>query len=231
MTPHQLEQKESDARRDAKELGLLLLLAIRSKRADAVEMIGWDAATGRFRYKGRLVPAESVRKYLARIESRFRGRLIKLMVDLQSGTISVAQWHREFERMVSSTHILSGALALGGIAVAMRNENVVARLESELKYADRFADDLRAGRAGSVPAARARAASYLMKGHITFYFVEQMARQAVGLQKQCKRVRTASESCVGCIYWSKQGWLPIKEMPPIGSLDCGGFCRCILIYR
>lgn len=77
---------------------------------------------------------------------------------------------------------------------------------------------------------KARAKSYLRAATITYNVVEQKVRDLIGGYTECRRIRRASESCSACIDWSYR-WMPIQDMPPIGTLQCGGRCRCYLEYR
>jgi hypothetical protein len=230
MTDAEIKRAEKDAVADAEWLGLMLLLAFRSSNAAAASRVEFDAAAGRFRFDGRTVAIRSIRSYLNRIEDRFGVRLAMLTAELERGEITLAEWKRAFDRSISSSHILAGSLALGSISVAVRNVTIQNRIAVELAFADDFAEQIRKRKVTSFGMIRARAKRYLMAAHVTYSIVEQSARQVVGIQTQARRVRRASESCPGCVKFSYQ-WLPINLMPPIGSLQCGGYCRCYLEYR
>jgi hypothetical protein len=235
MTEAEIKRAEREAETDAEWLGLLLLLAFRKKRAADVTEVRFDAATGRFYLNGRAVSVRSIRAYLTRIEDRMARRLVQTTTRLEKGEITLAEWKREFDRTVTSTHILAGALALGGISVAARNGFTLERIAEQLVYADRFAEDVRKGRAGSLAKMRSRAKQYARAAHITFSNAEQLARQALGVQREAMRIRRAAESCRPCIKFSNK-WMPIEAMPPIGSFPkeiggCAHYCRCYLVYR
>lgn len=219
MTDEEIEQAEKDAEQDAKELLLLLLL---SKR------VIFDAGKGKFYVDGKTVSITTVRNYLQRIEKRLGRRSLDLLNKLEAGTISLDEWQTQFHRQITSAHVLAAALALGGISAAVRNADVQARIDSELKYASGFKSDLK--KDGVSGRSAPRTTSYFMATAITFGIVQQIVRQIVGRQTECQRVRRASESCEGCIAYSYR-WMPIAEMPAIGSLQCGGRCRCYLEYR
>ena len=100
----------------------------------------------------------------------------------------------------------------------------------ELKFADEFSESIRMKKAGSFSKIRARAKSYLMAASVTYSQIEQDVRGLMGMQTEAKRIRRAAESCRGCIEYSYR-WMPIAELPPIGSLQCRQHCRCFVIYR
>lgn len=223
MTDEEIKEAEEEARDDAKWLLLLLLLA-------SSRMAQFDSESGQFRFNGRLVSVAQIRGYLQRIEKRMATRAVALLNDLDAGKLSLEAFQRGFARIVRSSHILSGALATGSIASAVRNADVQTRIAAELKYADGFVNDIKKKSAGTIKKQRARAKMYLMATAITFNNLEQKARQLMGFQTECKRVRRASESCEGCREWSGR-WVAIEDMPPIGTLDCRWRCRCYLEYR
>src|SRR5688572_2317272 len=92
----QQEQAESDAE------WLLLLLLIGTD-------VTFRADVGRFYVKGRSVSITTIRKYLQRIERKVGKRIVELVDQLEARKISIGAWQREFERNVTSTHILAGA--------------------------------------------------------------------------------------------------------------------------
>lgn len=220
ITDEQLERAEKDANEDAKSLLLLLLLS---------KSVAYDATKGRFYVNGKSVSIKTIRDYLQRIEKRLAKRSVQLLDDLEKGKITVEQWQAQFQRNVTSAHLLAGALALGSIKAALNNVEIQERIEAELTYAENFAQELKAKEV-SPARAKARATSYFMAAAITYGILEMAVRKLLGNQTEAMRIRRASESCFGCIEFSYI-WLPIGDMPPIGSLDCGGYCRCYIDYR
>lgn len=231
MTEAELKQAEKDAESDAEWLALLLLLYFRKKDRQGVEIVTFDSAKGRFYYNGKSVSVTQIRKYLNRIETRYAKRLDRITQQLMNDEITVAEWKREFDRSISSMHILAGALALGGIAVSARNAAVQAAIASETAFADEFAKAVRKNKAGTVAQVRSRARSYVRSILMTYANTELEARRLMGTQTEARRIRRASESCKGCIEWAKRGWVPIDIMPRLGSLQCRIYCRCYIEYR
>jgi hypothetical protein len=227
VTESQTQQAEQDAQEDAQWLRLALLLALIRQPG----RVRFDAASDEFILDGRRVHIDTIREYLLRIEKRVGARLTKLTDDLAKKRISVNEWQRAFERYVTSSHILASALAVGGIAAAVRNADVQARIDSELRYADAFAEEIRNKQAGTPAQIRARAKSYLMAVPITYGIIALIVRKVMGTQTEARRVRRASESCPGCVEWAAKGWMPIERMKPLGQLQCRSRCRCYIEYR
>lgn len=230
MTDDEIKQAEKEAEQRARELVLLLLLLFGKKDSKGLEVVRFDAAKGRFYYNGRSVSVKEIRKQLLRIETQQGRKLAQITDDLINEKMTIAEWKREFDRTITSTHILAGALALGGIAVSVRNAGIQAAIASEIKFADGFAKDVRRKK-GSAAQWKARARKYSRAIHITFSNTELEVRKLLGLQTEARRIRRAAESCSGCIEWSRKGWVSIEEMIPIGRLECGVYCRCYIEYR
>jgi hypothetical protein len=227
MTWQEEQEREQAAREEALLIGGLLavLLGLRA----GTRPIIWDSVRKRFTVDGRAVSITTIRRLLAKIETSVGARLSTFTDNLESGRWTPEQWQRETSRSIGSAHVLAGALAVGSIYAAARDRDVQARIISEERYADNFGSEVKAGKAGSVARIKARAKSYLLPAIITFSVIEQIVRTVAG-QKEAMRVRRASESCPGCVAYSYR-WIPIAEMPRIGSLNCGGRCRCFLKYR
>ena len=221
-----MTDEKAEAESDAEWLLLLLLLYV--GRPDTPKRVTFKL--GRFYVDDVSVSINRIRSFVLRTERRLSRRVGQLVDDLDSGKIDADAWEKEFNRNITSGHIIAGALALGGIAKAIDNRIVRRRLDIERKYAERFAGQIRRGEAGSPQAIRSRARSYLRSISITYGQVELATQKALGFRKECRRIRRASESCRGCRRWSYR-WMPIEQMPPIGTLDCGGNCRCYLEYR
>jgi hypothetical protein len=132
VTPTQQDQARSDAESDAKKLALLLLLLFRRRQGTDGHTIVYDAATAKFRVDGRAVSVLTIRKYLATIQDSFSRRLVQITTQLEDGQITFAAWQREFERTVTSGHVLAAALVLGSIKSAVEHRAVQERIDKQL---------------------------------------------------------------------------------------------------
>jgi hypothetical protein len=260
MTPQEVKQAEDDAKQDAAKLGLVLLLLFRRHHGFEGHKVVFDESTAKFRIDGRAVAVTSIRMYLTRIEDRLGQRLLKITTDLENRQISFAQWKREFDRTVSSIHILTAALILGSITKAANHRAVQERIDEQLKFGDDFgnavqqsivpfrATALESGkdistipkvqfRGLSIAKIKARAKSYVRAGHVTFSNIELQVRIALGVDTEAKRVLRAAEHChnsaatPGCLELAQKGFVPIEEMVPIGNATCRNWCRCYIVYR
>lgn len=226
MTGDEIDEERKRAEALAKSIGGALAVLLGLKTAS--RPVAWDAARGRFVIDGRFVSVETVRRELRRLETGVGARMSNVTDRLASGNITLDGWRNEIKELIGSSHVLTGALAAGSVAAAAVLPVVQQRIESERKFADRFVKDIPA-RKLKTPAIKARARSYLLAAGVTFSVVEQRVRSILGYT-MARRVTTARESCDGCRAAAYQ-WIPIGEMPEIGSLQCGSRCRCHLEYK
>jgi hypothetical protein len=237
MTPARQKVAESDARADAKKLALLLLLLFRRAQSPDPRKITFDESTLKFRIDGRAVSITSIRMYLQRIQDRFARQLVLLTLQLEKGEITIAAWQREFERTITSGHILAGALILGSISSSVNHRAVLERIDEQLRFLDAFGEAIRARQAGSFGKIRARAKSYLQAIHLTFTGIELQQRIALGVETEARRRLRPAEHChnsidtPGCIELALKDWIPIDEMVPIGQATCTIWCKCFIEYR
>lgn len=242
MREIELKRAEKDAWADAESLGLLLLLAMRNRNSRELADLSFDRQRSRFILKGRAVSIRTIRAYLRRIEERLSGKILKLLNDLEAGRINEAEWKAAFDRSIKSSHILAGAIALGGIGVAVRSAYVSERITGELQYADNFAAAVRAENAGSIRKIKARAAQYFRAAHITFVNAQFELIKEQGHYKEVRNRLRPAEHCrrhilkspterIDCPTLSSWQWVPLKQMIPIGHRICHIYCRCYLEYR
>lgn len=237
MTPMQTRHAEQDARIDAEKLALLLLLLFKRKRGFGGRAVAYDASTAKFRIDDRAISIRSIRMYLNRIQDKLAVRLELITTRLENKEITFAEWQREFERTISSAHILAGALVLGSITAAAQHRFVQQQIVDQIGFADDFAKDIRKKKAGSWARIKARAKSYSRASHLTFSNLELQVRTAVGVDTESRRILRANESChssaalLGCIELAANGWGPIEKTVPLGKTPCKQYCRCYIEYR
>lgn len=232
ITAAEIRQARADAEAEAKQLGLMLVLALRYlNKYSTVKSITFDIETGIFYVNGFRVPKNVIRGYIDRLERVSAVRLGEIVDDLEQRKIDLDEWKKQHDRRVRAMLILSGALALGSIEQALRSGRVLGLIEEQLRYSHKFERAIRLGAAGTFSRIKWRAKSYAAAARVTYGIIEQTAREQFGNQKEARRIQTAAESCNGCIKWARKGWIPINLMPPIGSQQCKNYCKCYLIYR
>lgn len=196
-------------------------------------MLTFDREVGRFRDSdGNLVPVAVVMTTIETVITDLERQIGGLTLRLTDGSITNDQWLGGMRTLLDSGHILVGTIAAGGrdqMTPALWAV-IAASIAAEYRYLLRFNQQyLR----GQVPATRmvSRARLYPSGIRRTFTEIVEVLKPRLYKDVYVKRVRTASESCPGCITWANKGWLPYAQMAKIGSLQCKYFCKCYLVFR
>lgn len=128
-----MKVKIEEIKKEAEALKLMVLVS---------SDVEYSPAVGRFYVNDRSVSIKTIRDYLQRIETRLGARIDEVTDSLEAKKITVEAWRREFEYIITVAHTLSAALALGSIEAAVANKDVQDRIDSELRYADKFAKEI-----------------------------------------------------------------------------------------
>lgn len=230
----EFEKLVERVRKTAKDYGglLSLLLAVQS-RSDITFSGSY------FFVKGKQVETVQLQKELGRIELRIAAKIASYNEKLWNKEWTLSKWRAEMSALVETNHYLFGALALGNIVRALKNDTVKRHIDRDKKAVVRFSQALRNKQVPSLPLAQNRGRAYIRSFAVTYQLLDQKAKIDAGLT-EAKRILTPAEHCRtelkppyrdGCFEVAAQGWLPILDMPPIGTLVCGQFCKCYIIYR
>lgn len=239
------EEKELERQVEDASPILLLLLLFGRKNVRTNHQIEFNRRKGVFLLDGKVISLTTIRVLIAQIEKIGANRMQKHLDDLLAKRISVDEWRKRSALTLMVSHRMAAALALGGIDQIATSEELKKKTTEELNYLSGFASDIKAGKMSSAKMS-ARARSYMLSVATTYWFIDQMEKKRLAEVKRVKkltggfvmeptytearRYRRARESCPGCVDVSGY-WMPIAEMPPIGTLQCGGRCRCFIIYR
>jgi hypothetical protein len=221
------------ARKAAQTTGGLLAILLVIKRGRKVV---WDPKRVRFVVDGKLIPISAVRKELARLDLKLAATIESYNRKLASGQWSIKKWRKEMDGLVQTSHILYGALALGGIAVALKDANVLRRTGRDLKAVAGWQYTIDNGLMKSLAMSNNRGRSYVRSFSVTYNILSQRMHILAGYD-EAKRILTRAEHCrtknglEGCFEVAQRGWIPIREMPPIGTLPCKQWCKCSILYR
>src|SRR5437868_5542047 len=177
---------------------------------------------------GRFVSKETVRRAAMDAEERFKAEASKHASRLETGAISAAVFTTAMALLVKSNLVVMSAIGKGGWRQMSRSDwgSVGAAVKREYGYLRKFAGQLDRL---SAPQINARARMYANAGYVAFSgFLTRTF--AVGAYTQARRTLHAAESCSGCESFAGE-WMPIGELPEIGTQECGSRCKCSVDYR
>lgn len=244
------DKKEMERLLEDASASLLLLLFLGRGNIRTDRQVEFDRRRGVFRIDGRAVSVTTIRVLLTQIEKLGGVRLKAHLDAFLRGDIDLDEWQTRTASTIRVSHLLSTALAVGGIDRAESNEEANRRIREELLFLAEMRNDIERGKMSDAKL-RARALSYMLAVPVTYWFIDQREKEKLREVKRVKRVtagvplteeeirriyreakrfRRAAESCSGCIAYSGM-WMPIEKMPPIGTLDCRSRCRCFIVYR
>lgn len=234
----EFEQLIERAKKTAGTFGGLLSLLLAVKQGGRVN---FDPATASFYVEGHKVVAALIQKELGRIELKIAAIVVSYNERLWKGQWTLAKWREEMEKLIENSHLLFAGLALGGVAAAAANLDVIRRIARDKTALGRFAYAIRVKQVPSLPLAQNRGRAYLRSFYTTFQLLNQKTHILAGFT-EAKNILTPAEHChtsiqgqavyrEGCYEISLRGWMPIRDMPPIGTRVCAQFDKCYIIYR
>ncbi len=147
---------------------------------------------------------------------------------LEQGDISKAEWNERMKSKIKAALIVAAVVGFGGRkAMAARTWGTDGALVAKQnKYLARLFTGIDNGTVSLSQVAR-RSAAYANAVHSAYYAAEKDVLSEK--YTEVRRVLNSKEGCDECAEYTD--WMPIDEMPEIGSLICGSFCRCSVDYR
>ncbi len=203
-------------------------------RRPFISAFEWDPKSSQYRSKasGRFVSRGTIRDALERALHRAQREIDVTSAALQNGAISVDVWRERMAGHIKETHLYAAAVPRGGWAQLTSADfgRVGRRIRFQYERLNKFALELAAGKKtdGSF---RMRARMYAGASMTAYEDAERVEMRDVQGMTQERNVRTAGDSCEGCVGQSARGWVPIGALIPIGQRDCLTNCRCRKRYR
>jgi len=211
---------------DLREVGIALMVLLGIYKTG--QRVEFDARRSQFIVDGRRLNFRTVQGLLSKIGRTLRGDMRGLTADLFAGKIDLNAWQEGMNRKITSGHWASAGLMMGGLNAASSSRLLTKKITREIKYVSRFKKAIASDK---VSEARSifRAGTYAESMRITANEIEN-DNAIEGGAEQAYRIQTAAESCAECEEYGEQ-WMPVEDMPEIGSLECGNYCKCVIIYE
>jgi hypothetical protein len=157
-------------------------------------------------------------------------------VQYTAGAITTNQLFQFLEGEVTSLHGASGALAYGGLSQMNPEkwDRIESRVASELGYLSQFRSDVQqAAQAGELSAEGiANRAGLYGEAAYSEYMNQVVQREGDAGVTLGRRVTEGDGSvCEGCEASATEEFIPLDEIPEIGSQDCVSRCRCEIEFQ
>lgn len=196
----------------------------------------WEPDSGRYRdlATGRFVAEKTITNHIDHyndtiVKERTRDTTQRLI----DGTLTLDQWHTRMARDLKDAYIVNLQIGRGGRAATQFSDygRVGGRLAFEYRKLDEFAQQIKAGEAGSAAQILNRAQQYAGGPRTAYFDGQAAAKDEAGLTEE-RRVLNPAEHCGDCVGYANEGWKPIGYFPPPGTgSQCGHNCRCDKEYR
>jgi len=172
----------------------------------------------------RLVDAE-----VARQETRLKGHA-RLLIN---GRIDIPEFQRRMAGDMKASAIRMAALGAGGVdGLGNRHYGKVgSELKKQYKFLAGFGNALANGL--TEKQVLQRAGQYSRQSAISFHAAQQITKEGEGFIEGRRSLDGQAQHCKQCLDYSTNGqWVPLSELIAVGSsCDCGGRCRCRIVFR
>lgn len=197
-------------------------------------MYQFDPSSHRYRdsENGRFVKVAQVTRFVDEEVNRLEVRLKGHARLLASGKIDTAEFQTRMADSLKESHLRVAAIGAGGTKqfTPTHYGKIGAQLKKQYKFLHGFGQDLAEGKLTAEQAIR-RAGSYAQSARTSFFEAEFTSMGKVGFY--AKRLLDAqSKHCESCISYQRLNWTLIQNVIPPGvDCECGGRCRCRLLFR
>jgi hypothetical protein len=159
-------------------------------------------------------------------------RITAQTIRMQKGQLGLGAWQNEMRENIKQIHLYSAAAGKGGWAQLTQSDlgRVGRELQKQYGFLDKFARGLENGTIKNDGRVLPRARLYGSQGRGTFHLAEREEKKAAGFRQE-RSVLGAAEHCSDCVAEANRGWVPIGSIKPIGQRQCGGNCKCRIVYR
>lgn len=192
----------------------------------------WNTVARRYvDSRGRFVPQTDVNSALESVLESSQRSIGTLTQSLQAGQLSVADWQLGMAREMKSAHLVAAASGRGGWAQLSPADYgwVGQRLRTQYQYLARFAKQVAGGQKALDGTAVVRANMYGQAARSTQREMTRRVARSSGQTRE-RNVLGPADHCRGCLAATRQGWVELGTLVPIGKRECLTNCRCDLEY-
>lgn len=195
----------------------------------------WEIGPQRFRdtETGRFVAHRTIRLGVDQVADAASRNMVDLSQRLRMGTITVQDWERGMRQTIKINELAQVMAAHGG-RNAMRPEDYLfaaRNIKDQYRYLQKFTAEIVSGEQPLNGRMIARSALYGQHGRTTYENTRLRDAEQGDTPMLVRNVLHAQEHCAGCVAATAMGFVPIEQMPPLGSRDCLANDRCTLTYK
>lgn len=195
----------------------------------------WEQRVRLFRdtNTGQFVAHRTIRKGVDQVVDVASRDMVMLSQRLREGTISLQDWERDMRRVVKLNELAQTMAAHGG-RNAMRLDDYLAaarNIKAQYRYLQKFTEEIASGQQPLNGRFIARAALYGQHARTTYENTRLHDAGESDTPMLVRNVLHAREHCAGCVAATALGFVPLAQMPLLGSRDCLANDRCTLAYR
>lgn len=163
--------------------------------------------------------------------------IAKKAVQFTAGEIKTAELFTFLESEVTALHGASGSIAYGGLP-QMDSEKwsrIENKLITELNYLNQFRGDVQSAVSTGEPLSAegiANRAGLYGEAAYPEYMNQVIQREGdAGITLGRRICEEDGASCVGCVDAATEEYIPLDEIPEIGSMECMSNCRCEISFK
>lgn len=197
------------------------------------QIFQWDSRARRYRdARGRFIKDQVITSEIEILINDSKGRMRALGQQIVDRTITLKNFELQMRTEIKTAHTAAAAAAAGGWKEMSPADwgRVGAITREEYKLLNKFVRAVRSGKQPRNGTARARAGRYAGTARVTHQLMRQSFETAAG-KDEARRLLSAAEHCAGCLRQAARKWVPIRELAPIGSQECGPNCKCRVVFR
>ena len=197
-------------------------------------MIEYNPQTKRYEQDGNPIEPAALVLLIHKLTDKMKGYAVDLTKRLKSGAITLREWRKQMMELLQNGHITAATIGRGGADRMTPKDwrKVEDKVTWQGQYLKRFGKLVLAGVVVDKVLER-RAKSYADPVYTTYANAFQESQTEGKNEKEmlCIRELNSAESCPDCQDYADRGWIPVSEQADLGSLQCGDYCKCLILFE
>lgn len=187
---------------------------------------------------GRDITPDQLNRFVRKVSNESSRRMKKSTQQLIAGIIMLSVWYSRMRDLMRALYKTIWILAIGGFVFDddfQRNLFYLFVL-LQFNFLDNFVYQMEVGLQPLNGFAMTRAGMYGNYGHSLWEDYWLTEAEDLGYTEAIRILGDNENHCVdgkrpGCIELAQLGWIPVRNMVPIGEAQCYSNCHCRIKYR